>query len=102
MVAPRPAQHKSVLSKKDNSESVNIIERKEKLMINNEKEVPILYYRKEECCGCTACYAICPKQAISMVEDQEGFSYPQINGKKCVRCYKCIRVCPIRGKKKHD
>ena len=42
------------------------------------KEVPILYSRKEECCGCTACYAICPKEAISMVEDEEGFEYPQI------------------------
>lgn len=37
------------------------------------KEVPVLYKRKEECCGCTACYAICPKEAISMVEDEEGF-----------------------------
>lgn len=33
------------------------------------KEAPVLYKRKEECCGCTACYAICPKEAISMVED---------------------------------
>ena len=42
------------------------------------KEIPILYNRKEECCGCTACYAICPKEAISMVEDEEGFEYPVI------------------------
>ena len=41
-----------------------------------EKEIPILYKRKEECCGCTACHAICPKDAISMVEDEEGFEYP--------------------------
>ena len=40
-----------------------------------EKELPVLYKRKEECCGCTACYAICPKEAISMVEDGEGFEY---------------------------
>lgn len=38
-----------------------------------EREIPVLYKRKEECCGCTACYAICPKEAISMVEDEEGF-----------------------------
>ena len=44
-----------------------------------EREIPILYKRKEECCGCTACYAICPKEAISMVEDEEGFEYPQID-----------------------
>lgn len=60
-----------------------------------EKEVPVLYKRKEECCGCTACYAICPKEAISMVEDEEGFEYPQIDESKCVRCYQCIRYLPI-------
>lgn len=43
------------------------------------KEIPVLYKRKEECCGCTACYAICPIEAISMVEDEEGFEYPQID-----------------------
>ena len=47
-----------------------------------EREIHVLYKRKEECCGCTACYAICPKEAISMVEDEEGFEYPQINENK--------------------
>lgn len=60
------------------------------------KELPILYKRKEECCGCTACYAICPKEAISMVEDEEGFEYPQIDESKCVRCYQCLKVCPFK------
>lgn len=63
------------------------------------KEIPILYYKKEECCGCTACYAVCPKKAISMIEDEEGFEYPQIDEHKCVRCYQCIRVCPIKAAK---
>ena len=62
-----------------------------------EKEIPVLYKRKEECCGCSACYAICPKEAISMVEDEEGFEYPQIDESKCVRCYQCIKVCPIKA-----
>ena len=63
------------------------------------KPIPILYIRKEECCGCTACFAICPKEAISMVEDEEGFEYPQIEEGKCVRCYQCIKVCPIKASK---
>ena len=59
-------------------------------------QVPVLYNRKEECCGCTACYAICLNGAISMDEDEEGFEYPRINKEKCVRCYQCISVCPIK------
>lgn len=65
-----------------------------------EKEIPILYKRKEECCGCTACYAICSKEAISMVEDEEGFEYPVIDDSKCIRCYQCIKVCPFKTKGK--
>lgn len=64
-----------------------------------EKELPVLFARKEECCGCTACYAICLKQAITMTEDEEGFEYPQIDEDKCVRCYLCIGVCPIKESK---
>ena len=59
------------------------------------KEIPILYKRKEECCGCSACYAVCPKSAITMTEDEEGFMYPYIFESKCIRCYQCVRVCPI-------
>ena len=40
---------------------------------------------------------ICPKEAISMVEDEEGFEYPQIDESKCVRCHQCIKVCPIKA-----
>lgn len=28
---------------------------------------------KHNCCGCTACVQRCPKQCISMIEDEEGF-----------------------------
>lgn len=64
------------------------------------KKLPILFERKEECCGCTACYAICPKEAICMAEDEEGFSYPQIDEKKCVHCFQCVKVCPMKDLKK--
>ena len=37
------------------------------------KGVPKLYIGKDLCCGCTACYAVCPKSAIKMQEDEEGF-----------------------------
>ena len=33
----------------------------------------------EDCCGCSACFNICPVQAITMQEDREGFKYPKID-----------------------
>lgn len=56
-------------------------------------EVPVLFNHKEECCGCGACYNICPVDAITMVEDEYGFDYPFINEEKCIRCKKCIKIC---------
>lgn len=64
-----------------------------------ENGIPILYNRKEECCGCTACYAICSKKAIDMVEDGEGFEYPKIDERKCIRCFQCVKVCPMKLEK---
>lgn len=61
-----------------------------------KKEVPILYNKKEECCGCTACYSICPNNAISMIEDEEGFEYPIINENKCIMCLQCLKVCVFK------
>ncbi len=66
----------------------------------SEKSFPVLYNREEECCGCTACYAACPKDAISMNEDEEGFLYPVIDERKCIYCYKCINVCPLKQAQK--
>lgn len=68
----------------------------EVILVSEEKLKPILFKNKKDCCGCTACCAICPKDAITMVEDEEGFEYPQINADKCVCCYQCVHVCPIK------
>lgn len=57
---------------------------------------------KSDCCGCTACKNICPKGAIEMVEDSEGFKYPQINKEKCIDCGLCKKVCPILNKQQFN
>ncbi len=47
----------------------------------------------KKCTGCTACEQICPKNAISMKCDKEGFLFPAIDDNKCIECKKCINVC---------
>lgn len=59
-------------------------------------DVPVLFERKEQCCGCTACLAICPVNAIAMQSDEEGFLYPKIEVLKCIKCKRCINVCPFK------
>lgn len=58
------------------------------------QEIPILFKRKAECCGCTACYSVCERNAIQMLPDEEGFEYPIIDESRCIRCYMCVKVCP--------
>ncbi|WP_081675238.1 4Fe-4S binding protein [Butyrivibrio sp. LC3010] len=58
------------------------------------KNKPVLYVYKKDCCGCAACYSICPRMAISMVPDDEGFMYPSVDSNQCISCNLCIKVCP--------
>ena len=60
------------------------------------KEIPVLFKKKEECFGCSACYAICVEKSIEMLPDEEGFLYPHINEQKCVGCKQCLIVCPMK------
>lgn len=66
----------------------------------NKEEDMINIKEKVKCCGCTACYNICPKQAIKMEADEEGFLYPKVNKEKCIECGLCNKVCPIEIKQK--
>ncbi len=55
-----------------------------------------VYENKENCCGCSACMNICPKKAIVMKSDEEGFLYPDIDGQICVECGLCKKVCDFQ------
>lgn len=50
---------------------------------------------KKNCCGCSACSQICPKNCIEMKADSEGFLYPVVDKSECINCDRCVKVCPI-------
>lgn len=57
---------------------------------------------KLNCCGCSACVQMCPKQCISMVEDEEGFLYPCVDRTLCIDCGSCENVCPVCNEKAEE
>ena len=57
----------------------------------------MIHPTKSTCCGCTACASICPKQAIEMLPNENGFIYPHINQEKCINCNLCQRVCSYQN-----
>ena len=36
------------------------------------------------CSGCSACCSVCPKNAIEMITDKEGFLKPSVDNDKCI------------------
>lgn len=50
---------------------------------------------KSRCSGCHACFNICPKDAIRMLPDDNGFKHPYIDEELCIHCNLCKKVCPI-------
>lgn len=57
---------------------------------------------RSKCCGCGACANICPKSAIKMESDIEGFRYPYIDVLKCVQCGLCKNVCSRKSEKEYS
>lgn len=53
----------------------------------------LVHEEKKNCCGCTACVNVCPKNCIDMQEDEYGFLYPVIDESKCVNCNLCRKTC---------
>lgn len=50
--------------------------------------------KPELCSGCAVCSDSCPVNAISMMENAEGYVVPVIDAALCVFCSRCAKVCP--------
>ena len=50
---------------------------------------------EDKCTGCFACVNACPKQCISMQEDNLGALHPVIDQTKCIDCGMCVKTCPV-------
>ena len=46
-----------------------------------------------KCTSCGACGAVCPKDAIRIVLDMEGYYRPVVDEEKCIDCGLCVKVC---------
>ncbi len=48
-----------------------------------------------QCSGCSACCAVCSKEAIKMKPDELGFMLPVVDETKCIDCGLCTMICPF-------
>lgn len=54
-------------------------------------------YNNEKCCACGVCSIVCPRKAITLKENDEGFKYPMVDKEKCVECGLCDKVCNYKN-----
>lgn len=52
----------------------------------------------DHCYGCGVCSVACPKKAINMGINGEGFYAPLVNGDNCIECGICNNVCAFNHK----
>lgn len=52
------------------------------------------HIERDKCFDCGSCFQSCPKNAISMEMDGEGFFFPQVDEKTCIDCGICVKKCP--------
>lgn len=59
-----------------------------------------IHFSGEHCTRCGTCDAVCPTEALSLVETAESFDV-HINHDTCILCNKCVAVCPAEEMDAH-
>lgn len=65
-----------------------------KQAVRNDSDKTVGCIHPDYCCGCGACYSVCPVNAIAMDYNEEGFLAPVVDYDKCTGCGLCKRICP--------
>lgn len=50
---------------------------------------------RDGCCGCFACYNVCPSSTICMNLTADGFYEPVVDAARCTGCGLCASLCPV-------
>lgn len=50
-----------------------------------------------DCTGCNACVQKCPRNCITLEENQYGFVYPKVDETNCISCNLCNNVCHLQN-----
>lgn len=48
---------------------------------------------QHECVGCGLCVSVCPRGALRMAENAEGFMAPRYDAAACINCHACEKAC---------
>lgn len=54
-----------------------------------------ILHLEDTCTGCGACISSCPKHALTLSYDKEGFYYPHLDANKCISCRICEKSCHV-------
>ena len=49
---------------------------------------------RSKCTGCSTCMNVCPKNCITMKDNQYGIPMPSIDEDNCMNCNMCVKKCP--------
>ncbi len=55
--------------------------------------------KTNQCCGCSACVSICPKECLTLNADKNGFLQVKLSKHNCIECGLCEKVCPVLNTK---
>jgi coenzyme F420-reducing hydrogenase beta subunit len=74
--------------------SITIVDSEKYLSKIDDNLININDIEKKNCTGCLACVQVCKQKCITEKIDKEGFVYPYIIGNECIKCGKCVKICP--------